>query len=70
MDHTKKTARTAGFLYLVVLITANVGLFYSRDVLVVGWLATSGRQARNWRARLDSNQVSVWVFYDATTGGD
>jgi hypothetical protein len=55
MDHTKKTARTAGLLYFLIAITAPVGLVYVPGALLVAGdaTATANRiRASAWLLRL------------------
>src|SRR5438309_1472279 len=55
MDHTKKTARTAGLLYFLIGITAPVGLIYVPGALLVAGdaTATANRiRASEWVLRL------------------
>lgn len=55
MDATKKTARFAGFLYLLIAVTAPIGLLYVPGQLIVAGdaEATMGRiRASEWLLRL------------------
>jgi Domain of unknown function (DUF4386) len=55
MDQTKKTARTAGLLYLLIAVTAPVGLVYVPGALLVAGdaTATANRiRASAWLLRL------------------
>ena len=71
MSSTKRQARAAGFLYLLIALSAPVGLLYVPGKLIVSGNATAtadNLRASGWLLRIGELPIIFWLLIrDART---